>query len=133
MKKAKNANSIWSMFKNMILFRKPIRNSVSSGQMLSQEPSTTRKQASANQALKSASSSKKIVAEHTGSEIPKAKRSGRPNKYPFKTMKPGDSFFVADRYVLSMRQCMVIENKRCEYAFKSRRVDGGCRVWCVEK
>jgi hypothetical protein len=58
---------------------------------------------------------------------------GRPKIYPFEEMKPGESFFVPQDRLISVRQSMSRINKKSKYKFVSRRVDSGIRVWCMEK
>lgn len=68
--------------------------------------------------------------------IPLTSNSGRPKKFPFEKMEAGDSFFVKgkDKEIHLARMSMMRENKACmTHKWVSRRVDGGLRIWCMEK
>ena len=61
---------------------------------------------------------------------------GRPRIYPFEKMEAGDSFFVKgdEKKIHSVRQRMMIENRACQtHKWISRTVQGGIRIWCMEK
>lgn len=63
----------------------------------------------------------------------KTKGPGRPKKYPFDQMKPGDSFLVPLEKKISIRQRVCHKNKISKYKFITRAVKDGIRVWCLEK
>jgi len=56
---------------------------------------------------------------------------GRPDKYPWKAMKIGDSFFVpTGEEFKGIRGATAAATKRhAPKRFSSRKVDGGIRVW----
>jgi len=49
--------------------------------------------------------------------------------YPFKQMEVGDSFFVPEEKVGSMRQCLWKNRLRLGFSFVTRKENGGVRVW----
>jgi hypothetical protein len=57
------------------------------------------------------------------------------NKYPFKTMEVGDSFFVPANGEALQRVQNRVSNSWKRHAskrFLSRQIDGGVRVWRIE-
>jgi hypothetical protein len=54
------------------------------------------------------------------------------SKYPFYRLEIGDSFFVADAKVGSLRNIGSNLGKRLGRKFYTREVDGGARVWRTE-
>lgn len=62
----------------------------------------------------------------------KPKRTGRPYKYPWRTMEVGDSFFATRK-----SSCMRRDADRChpdrKFRLKTVMKDGqiGCRVWRI--
>lgn len=61
--------------------------------------------------------------------IPRGTR-GVENRFPFKEMNVGDSFFTADR---SARQAAYdfAQNRNFNMKFATRKVDGGLRIWRI--
>ena len=69
------------------------------------------------------------------SGIPMPRKRG--SKYPWAAMKIGDSFFVPDRPGVRrnpIRAGASIQTRKSGYKvkYKTRKVDGGMRVWRVE-
>jgi hypothetical protein len=68
--------------------------------------------------------------------IPMPEGRGRKKKYPFEEMESGDSFFVkcGKKEVAAVRAAVLKENRACmTHKWSTRTVDGGLRVWCLEK
>lgn len=55
--------------------------------------------------------------------------AGRPAKYPWKTMKVGESFFIKNGYTGSVGYP---NNRLAPKHFRARSVKGGVRVWRVK-
>jgi hypothetical protein len=69
--------------------------------------------------------------------IPRENWTGN-NRYPFRDMKVGDSFFISSdtpgEAALRVRSSVCYFSKRNpEYHFTVLKVDGGCRVWRIAK
>lgn len=58
---------------------------------------------------------------------------GRPRMYPWDDMKVGDSFFVPSiRSSANIASSKGIAMKRTGFAFSTRSVEGGVRVWRIK-
>lgn len=65
--------------------------------------------------------------------VPPTDRPGRPSKYPFREMVPGDSFFVAGQTVREGASSAArVFAHRSGRKFRTRTVEGGVRIWRVE-
>lgn len=68
---------------------------------------------------------------------PRAGGTGRPSKYPFDQLKPGDSFLVphhdGNPVVTVRRMAAAVKGaaKRTGWKFTTRRLSEGLRVWRV--
>lgn len=60
-----------------------------------------------------------------------AKIRGRNRQYPWEHMAIGDSFFVAGVKIPSMSQARRSGERRTGFAFASKALDGGVRVWRI--
>ena len=58
---------------------------------------------------------------------------GRPSKYPFREMEPGDSFFVAGQAPRdgASSAARVFAHRKGQ-KFSTETVEGGVRIWRVE-
>jgi hypothetical protein len=61
--------------------------------------------------------------------IPKILGRGRPNRYPFKEMKIGDSFHVKSS---SDRDSALSASSKLDIKLTSRKVDDGYRIWRID-
>lgn len=60
---------------------------------------------------------------------------GKDNKYPFKTMEIGDSFFVPcgkGESVIVQRNIAQCARHRLPLKFSTRQLEGGVRCWRIE-
>jgi hypothetical protein len=57
---------------------------------------------------------------------------GRPSKYPWQNMQPGNSFFVPNGTPKSMYHLANRASKQYGHKYTVRTMDGGVRVWRVE-
>ena len=64
-------------------------------------------------------------------ESDRAMPAPRNSKYPFRSMKIGDSFFVADNSGRVRSTACVFAARNPDYKFSTRQENGGYRVWRV--
>ncbi len=68
------------------------------------------------------------------SGVPLPDPNGRKSKYPWDSMKEGDSFFVpcADGDRVRMQNALAsVSRQHRPHKFTARQVDGGIRVWRI--
>jgi hypothetical protein len=63
--------------------------------------------------------------------LPKPQRASKPSKYPWSEMEIGDSFMVEGKTTAQMSGRVRYAEKTTGFAFTSRSVEGGCRIWRV--
>lgn len=59
-------------------------------------------------------------------------KPGRPAKYPWREMLPGQSFFIPGSNSRNLYRSASAASKQNSCKFACRRVDGGMRIWRVE-
>lgn len=64
--------------------------------------------------------------------IPEVGGAGSKSKYPWITMKIGESFFVPDRKIEGFSAQVVNAGKRFGTRYTCRTMNGGVRVWRLE-
>jgi hypothetical protein len=52
-------------------------------------------------------------------------------KYPWESMKPGDSFFVPNKTIKVVSASVAYAREKYGFTFRCRSIDGGVRVWRV--
>ncbi len=76
------------------------------------------------------------ITIETGIELSLVSRNGRPAKYPWRSMKVGDSFFVAGRTAKSIGGSTSNARKTLGHSFVARTIihegQEGVRVWRTE-
>lgn len=58
--------------------------------------------------------------------------AGRPEKYPWGSLRVGESFFVGDRSIQTVSSAAGFAAERHNAKYTCRTVDGGVRVWRVK-
>jgi hypothetical protein len=61
--------------------------------------------------------------------IPLPPQRRRPMKYPWRTLKVGESFFVPERTAAEFSGNVRSAKKKTGHRYTTRTVDGGVRVW----
>ena len=62
-----------------------------------------------------------------------ASSKGRPRKYPFAEMQPGDSvFFDGEKVGSNPYVAAQMVGRKKNWKFSGRTIDGGLRIWRVE-
>lgn len=64
--------------------------------------------------------------------IPNHRVAGDRSKYPWLTMKVGDSFFVPDRTIAAFSSIVVQAAKRFDTKYTCRTENEGVRVWRIK-
>ena len=60
-------------------------------------------------------------------------RVGRPAKYPYQSMEPGDSVFIAGGKIGGPAYSSALQTgARKGWKFVGRKEDGGIRIWRIE-
>jgi hypothetical protein len=67
-----------------------------------------------------------------GIPIPPMPHPGRPYKYPWRLLEVGDSFFVPEGNLKTLRSAWKEASKRLGFRCSYRQEEGGIRIWRVE-